>query len=310
MEPKRPNWYVRILIVILCIFIGWLIYTNFACSTPPAQISSGLLVLVAFLAILVLSEAFDNFSIGKLLTINRKLNEKENLNKELKKENTDLRNQIINVTTSMSQKQVNSTFVLTDEIARSLKIKRADEEEINQKKNEETAQTTSPPPTTTTFRETSSNKYIPIRFFEDFLFKSFLAAEGLDQYNLLREAKFGKQFQEIDPISESSPIFDGYINTQDAEIFIELRQTQRVVGSMQRDSLYVMLSKIYYYRTVKKVNAYLYLVFLIPPDGNSEPTLGRLSREFEPAITSGLLRIKTVSISQGDFDKVLADATG
>ena len=55
---KKPNWFVRILIIFLCIFIGGMIYFNFFWSTPQAQISAGLLVLVAFLTVLVLSEAF------------------------------------------------------------------------------------------------------------------------------------------------------------------------------------------------------------------------------------------------------------
>ena len=57
IDNKKPNWFVRILIILLCIFIGGLIYFNFFWTCPPAQISGGLLVLVAFLTVLVLSEA-------------------------------------------------------------------------------------------------------------------------------------------------------------------------------------------------------------------------------------------------------------
>lgn len=100
MDIKKPNWFVRILIILLCIFIGGLIWFNFFWSYPSVQISAGLIVLVAFLTILVLSEAFDNFSITKLISMSRTVQEKENKNQELKKENSDLRNQIISISTS------------------------------------------------------------------------------------------------------------------------------------------------------------------------------------------------------------------
>lgn len=310
MEPKKPNWFVRILIVGLCLFIGWIIYTSFCWSIPTATISTGLIVLVAFLTVLVLSEAFDNFSIGKLLSVGRKLNEKETENKELKRENVELRNQIVNVSSNLTQKQSNANYFFADEVAKMFNIKKADEQEIKQKETDETSETSSTTTTTTTTkRETTGSRYVPFRHFEEYAFKAYSALEGISAYNVIRNAKFGQQFQDIDPISTHSPIFDGYINTPDAEIFIELRQTQRVFGGMQRDSLYYLLSKIHYYRTIKKVNAYLDLVFLIPPDGNSDAALERLAKEFEPAIRSGLLRIKTIAISEAEYNKIAADAT-
>src|SRR3954467_6438954 len=97
---KKPNWFVRVLIILLCLFICGLIYFNFFGNSyygikTSAQITTQLLVLIAFLTVLVLSEAFDNFSVGKLITLSRKVKEKEETNKELKQENNELRNQIL-----------------------------------------------------------------------------------------------------------------------------------------------------------------------------------------------------------------------
>ena len=67
---------------------------------------------------------------------------------------------------------------------------------------------------------------------------------------------------------------------------------------MFRDRLYVMLTKIHHYKTIKKANVYLALLLVnLPESTPSRPTnvyIERLQREFEPAITSGLLRIQFI----------------
>lgn len=300
-DNKKPNWFVRILIILLCIFIGGLIYFNFFWSCPPVQISGGLLVLVAFLTVLVLSETYDNFSISKLVTLSKTVKEKETKNQELKKENTELRNQIINISTSISQKQVNSTFVLTDELSKMFTVKKADEPEMEEKRNEtdeplEEKQTT--------------RRHIPFSRFEEIALPKFLLKEGLNHLPLVRDAKLVSQFQQVDPISEYSPIFDGYIKTIDKEIFIEMKAKR--MGPMLRERIYIMLSKVNYYRTIKKVNAYLYLVLIVCPDddeqynGRNSTFVDRILEEFEPAMTNGLLQVRTIEITQQEYDAIAA----
>jgi hypothetical protein len=299
MDNKKPNWFVRILIILLCIFIGGLIYFNFFWTCPPAQISGGLLVLVAFLTVLVLSEAFDNFSISKLISMSKTAEEKETINQELKKENSELRNQIVNISTSISQKQVNSTFVLTDELSKMFTVKQANEPEKEEKRNEieepsEEKQTT--------------RRVVSFSKFEEIALPKFLQSEGLNQLPLIRDAKLVSQFQQVDPISEYSPIFDGYIKTVDTEIFIEMKSKR--MGSLLRERLYIMLSKVNYYRTIKKVNAFLYLVLIVRPDdneflnGRNSTLTDRILEEFEPAITNGLLQVRIIEITQQEYDEI------
>jgi|688.fasta_scaffold543991_1 hypothetical protein len=310
METKKPNWYVRILIILLCIFIGGLIYFNFFWTCPPAQISTGLLVLVAFLTVLVLSEAFDNFSIAKLISLSKTVKETDNKNQELKKENSDLRNQIVSISTSISQKQINSTFVLTDELAKMLSVRQAEEPEKQQKQKEteeEAEQVTtltsanSEPQT----QEPPPRRLINFRRYEEIALAKFLASEGLSQLPIISDAKFTDQFQQIDPISEYSPIFDGYIKTIDTEIFVDMRMKNRNM-MMLRERLYLMLSKLNYYRNIKRVNAYLFLVLILKPEEEQyESVLDRIKKEFEPAITNGLLRIREIEITTEENRQVI-----
>ena len=307
MEEKKPNLFVRTLIVILCIFIIGIICFNFFWSIPPAQISTGILVLISFLTILTLSEAFDNFSIAQLFSLSKTVKEKETANKELKTENLELRNQIISISTSVSQKQYNSTFVLTDEIARMLSVRQADEPEKQQKEEETQQEETTTTTTTTTAapQGASPRNYVSFRHFEEVALPKFLASEGLSQLPIVRDAKFTNQFQQIDPVSEFSPIYDGYIKTIDTEIFIEMKFKSRNIV-MLRERIYLMLSKINYYRNIKRVNAYLFLVLISRPDEEqNETTFERIQKEFEPAITNGLLRIRVIEITEEENNKIL-----
>lgn len=307
METKKPNWFVRILIILLCIFIGGIIFFNFFWAYPPAQISKGLLILVAFLTVLVLSEAFDNFSILKLISLSKAVKETENKNQELKKDNSDLRNQIISISTSISQKQINSTFVLTDELTKMLSVRQADEPEKLQKQEETEQETTTSTTITPLTQETPSRRYINPSRYEEIALPKFLAAEGLSQLPIISDAKFTNQFQQIDPVSEFSPIFDGYIKTIDTEIFIEMRIKNRSMV-MLRERLYLMLSKINYYRTIKRVNAYLFLVLIIKPDDDqNEAMLERIKKEFEPAISNGLLRIREIEITNEEHQRIISE---
>jgi len=309
METNKTNWFVRILIILLCIFIGGLIYFNFFWTCPPAQISPGLIVLVAFLIVLVLSEAFDNFSVAKIISLSRNVKEKENKNQELKKENYELRNQIISISTSITQKQINSnsTFVLTDELAKMLSVRKADEPE-KQKETEEEAEQESTTTATTTIppiEDLTAKRFINSRRYEEVALPKFLATEGLSQLPFISDAKVTNQFQQIDPVSEFSPIFDGYIKTIDTEIFIEMKIKNRNM-MMLRERLYLMLSKINYYRNIKRVNAYLFLVLIIKP--NEEPNesiLDKIKKEFEPAITNGLLRIREIEITTQENQQII-----
>ena len=76
--------------------------------------------------------------------------------------------------------------------------------------------------------------------------------------------------------------------------------------AMLRDRLYLMLSKINHYRNIKRVNAYLFLVLIVRPDEEQNgSTIDRIKKEFEPAITNGLLIIRDVEITNVENLQIL-----
>ncbi|WP_220404483.1 hypothetical protein, partial [Escherichia coli] len=114
--------------------------------------------------------------------------------------------------------------------------------------------------------------------------------------------KLVTQFHGIDPISNNQPIFDGYYRSDDKEIFIEFK-ANRGMHMMLRDRIYMMLSKLNHYQNAKGVNVHLDLVLLnLPEDGSTYRTNDRFMQDFEPAIVSGLLRIKEIEITKEEMD--------
>lgn len=103
MNNKEINYFVRTLIVFLCLGIGYLIIYNFLYTNPKGFISGELITLLIILLVLVLAESFDNFSVGKLFSIQRNLKKKEIENEKLEKKNNDLFNQLINISTNQNQ---------------------------------------------------------------------------------------------------------------------------------------------------------------------------------------------------------------
>lgn len=110
---KKPNWFVRLLIIFFCIGLSIMIYYNFFYVEPVGIVKNGLYTLLALLLILVLSESFDNFSIGKLISITRDVKEKNEENKKLEQKNSELISQIISISNIQNQKQ-ESTNVFGD----------------------------------------------------------------------------------------------------------------------------------------------------------------------------------------------------
>lgn len=267
-----------------CAFLATLVVYRYFYIDPRAEISTGLLILLAFIMVLVLSELFDNFSVGKLVTMSRAMKDKEAQATELKKENSELRSQLISISTTVSQRQTSTNiFGLPESMVDLLTVKKAPAEEIADKKTEE---------------EVPLQAFVERQFdrakAEELAISKFVSNHNLQAFNLILNAKLSIQFSGIDPITDVTPIFDAYINATDSEIFVETRPAH-FTTPMFRDRLYVMLTKIHHYKTIKKANVYLALLLVNVPELTTTRAAStyveRLKREFEPAITAGLLRI-------------------
>jgi hypothetical protein len=112
-NSENKSHFVRALIVILSLMLVGMITFNFYLTEPKGEINSGAITLILILVVLVLSESFDNFSVGKLLSISREAKKKGTEVKELEQKNSSLLNQLLSITNSQTQQQ-NHTNVYGD----------------------------------------------------------------------------------------------------------------------------------------------------------------------------------------------------
>lgn len=297
--------FVRCMIVLFCLALAVMVGYKFFWVEPVGEITPELITVLLIILVLVLSESFDSFSIGKLFEANRKLDEKVQESAELKSENRDLRNQLINITSNVNQRQTSTNNIVLPSQFAGFNVQQADADEVTTK-NEEPAEAVS---ARVQRAQQGNRQTINMSEVENFAISYFIKANKLEQFSLINDAKLTSHFLGIDPIAITTPIFDGYVNTGESEIFIEVRPAN-ANNFMYRDRLYVMLTKLMHYRQAKKTNVYLnLLVVRIHGDERSQlsnPT-DIIKRDFEPALTSGLLRIIELNPSAEESAKMFAD---
>lgn len=108
---KKTNFFVRTLIVFFCFGLSFMIGFNFFAVEPVGVIKEGVFILLAILLVLVLAESFDNFSIGKLVSIKREVEVKKEENKKLEQKNNELISHILTITNTQTQKQLTTTVL-------------------------------------------------------------------------------------------------------------------------------------------------------------------------------------------------------
>ena len=285
---KKTNWFVRILISAFCLLLVGMVLYRYLCVEPRGDITAGVITLLCLLLVLVLSESFDSFSVGKLISVSREVKKKEKEVEKLEKQNAHLLTQLISISNTQSQTQ-SHTNVYGDYHATPT-VQKASATDVQEKQSSDAvsaAPQTEAPRVTTNWRKA-----------EEIALAKYLQQRSLHPSNAIIEAKLVSQFQGIDPISSMQPVFDAYIKETDHETFVEMRPAT-FMPLMFRDRLYVMLSKINHYRTAKRVEAHLDLVLMKLPaeEPRNSNSFSRLLESFEPAIASGLLKIHEIEFT-------------
>lgn len=293
-KKVKENWFVRILIIVFCIFIIVMISFSYFLIEPKGQLNSGIISLLLILLVLVLSESFDNFSVGKLVSITRKVNKKEEIVQKLEKEKSQLLTQLITVSTSQNQTQQH-TNLFGDYNPHSATVERASNQEIQaETSGEEKVCEVTPTP----------ERRINPKKLEEIAMQKYISKTNIHSHNVISDAKLTTQFHGIDPVSNQQPIFDGYYKNDNKEIFVEFRKNGRM-SFFYRDRLYLMLSKLNHYKNIKSIDTHLDLVFIDIPDENpDDQSITRFKEYFEPAIISGLLRISEVNITKEEIENI------
>lgn len=292
-SDKKDNWFVRGLIIAFCILIVAMVVFSYFWIEPKGEINSGVITLLLLLLILVLSESFDNFSIGKLVSVSREVKKKEKEVQKLEKDKADLLSQLITISSTQNQTQQHTNVYGDYHAAKGATVERASEEEVQDRESDEQERNT----------QAQREYRIDWRKVESYAMEKYISQKGVHASNVIPEAKLVTQFHGIDPVSNYQPIFDGYYIDKDKEIFVEFRPN-RGLHMMLRERIYMILSKINHYQNVKGVSAHLDLVWMNVPDEDPRPrAVDRFLQDFEPAIASGLLRISEIDISKEEIEE-------
>lgn len=310
MEQKKPNTFVRALIVGLVLALCSLAFFNFFWRDPPFEISAGLLALIALIVLLTLSEVFDHLTFGKVLSLKRKVEEEKASKESLREDNRDLRSQLVTLVANFQQSQVNNTFHAPPEAwAKLLGVvpspEPAAKEEVDSQIQPPVVTQMEPPEAG---RLPSRQRYERQRAGESIAIRKYLDSIQVPQSERLLNAEFSSSFQNIDPVMDRRIVFDAYVKADTRERFVEAIRV-RNPSLIFADRLYVMLTKIWLYRQAKKVQAELILLLVDADDEEPDErprSTNRLIEYFQPAIANDILRVETIKVTAAEIDLELS----
>jgi len=70
-QVEKPNWFVRICIIVFLIFLGVLTAYSFRFGPVPFGITAGILSVLGLMVVALLAESFNSISFGSLLRLRR-----------------------------------------------------------------------------------------------------------------------------------------------------------------------------------------------------------------------------------------------
>lgn len=286
---KKLSFRSFILLALLFLIIVGLIICSFAFSPSQYEITAGIITLVCILVIIALSNSFDNFSIGAILSISREAKENKEKVKKLEKEKSELLLKLVNI--NFQSQNASNNLIISEAAARSFVVQEANQDEIKEDKKE----------------ENTTDNIQKARKFDSEKLESLVLGKyyGISKSpSILRNVKVVTQFQGVDPISDRPVFFDAYYNDSGKECFIEITRNN-YSSFMLHDRLYIQLNKIYHYRNSKNSNAML--ILLVAKFQEEEVTTSkgfeRIKGYFAPAITSGLINIQYIELAKEEYEK-------
>ena len=306
-EIKKGKGYIinKIIITILILFIAGLVVADFILSEPKYEITVCIVICLALIVILALSDMFDNLSIPQVLSLSRNIKEVKKENSELKETNLKLMEQVVNIKNSNSQNmvvQLSGSSNIEDVNENKEEMPISDQKDNNQRNNR--IDIIDLDMDTPDFHE----RYKYRKNIEIFLLKKALdnGENGCDvKYNV------EMNFSNIDTIMKNRIIFDALKKGANEMYFFDVKLFPSLSYSYE---LYYILKTLEAYREISKT--YCKLILLYPSfDKGLEKYLVKLelynhSKEkikdmFDSSIKDGLLEIREIPITKKEIDNYM-----
>jgi hypothetical protein len=284
-------------------------FLSFFWAEPKYQITAGIITLISLVVVLILSESFNNLSIGKILTLSNEVKKKDTEKETVKTENKELRQELFKIVSNIQQSQVNNTYnAPSDEWLKALGVVKSDaQDEDEDEDQEEIKRSVQHLAEREKNRERSRGRMENIKKAEEVALSKYISQSSITATELIQRVEFTNSFDGIDPIMNRRIVFDGYIKSPSNERFIEVIPNTRASSIIYYDRLYVMLNKIHFYREAKGISADLVLILIDieeVDDENKRPDRSeRVFDFFQPAIANKLLKVEHFKVSQKEISE-------
>lgn len=303
-EKKSIGLGFGLLLGTISIFIMMLIGFSFFVGKPEYSITPAIIVLICLLLVIALSSSFDNFSIGKLLTISKEAKENKDRIEKLEKEKEELIFKLVNV--NFQSQKATSNVILGDSFVKRFAFLKANSDEISaEDRDEERANDKDD----VVLDSSLKNKTVNRKKYRSTLLKKYCEINKINTFDENIKLEWQYQNQIIDPISTRPMLCHAHYEDNNREIFLRVLGASFSVNMMSY-RIYGLLNRINLYRNVKKTNAFL-VILLNKPQDQSEKViddLNRLRKFFAPAIASRLLEIQEIELSKEDVEICYEDA--
>lgn len=303
--PEKINYFVRTLVVMFVIALLSMIFISFYSAEPKYQITTGIITIIGFVLVLVLSESFNNLSLGKVLSLSKDVQKKESEKEQVKSENKELRQELFKIISNIQQSQINNTYnAPSDEWLKLLGVVKSREPEQEEVQEEQKEVLRALDMAAREKARIESKARMEQRgIAEKIGIEKYARSLSISESEIIRRAEFSQAFEEIDPIMNRRIIFDGYIRGANQERFIEVRH-KAAISPIFYDRLYMMLNKVYLYRQAKGISAELILIMLDIEGGSEvrEWNSEQFFDYFQPAISNKLLKIENIKITRDEID--------
>ncbi len=311
--PDRPNNFVRFMIASFALLLMTLVGLTFYKGQPQYTITPSMITILALIVVLVLSETFDNLSIGKILSLSREVTKIATEKDDLKRENVDLRNSLLSVATNVQQTQSSTTIqAMGSDLARALGVEKADEstddiddgEKLEDNSQQSPSQLDSEP-----IEQIDAGGYSKYLRYRQIALEKYFVEQNLPISELIRNVRFAKVVDALDPIMERQIRFDGFLKLPNQELFFTI--AKGTDSPIFHTALYVMLSKIALYRQAKNIHAELIVICVDLPektenrnsnrDRRKMDGFRRLFQSLRPALASQLVRIENIALTEDEY---------
>jgi hypothetical protein len=269
------------------------------------------IIVLCLACMIFFSDEFNSLTLGKLLSISKKVESNQKTVEEVRDENFKIRNLLMNQMTyqKMDTKSEQNIAIRAD-FAR-------DMYQVEPIVDTQTHQTNEVVGELETDKDTQAKKILQVqdwRVLQQHAIQKYLEENDFSQDNVQYRIKFSEGVEELNPISKKEIIYDAHYDSVGKEIFFEVRNLHHIEPEIF-DHLYVMLSQIKGYREAKSIVAYMVLIIIMIEDGSEESDeikykgnlLEEIRQDFIPAMGNSLLKINVFKFPFDEIEGIIGN---